>query len=75
MATWIGQLETSDKILVDTQMNMHMYIWIPIHQEEESLFPFGILLISLSAAADQVSSFRVACAVDRILSRNKLKLF
>jgi hypothetical protein len=31
MATWIGQLETSDKILMDTQMNMHMYIWIPIY--------------------------------------------
>ena len=40
------------------------------HQEEESFFPFGVLLISSSAAADQLSSFRVACAVDRILSRN-----
>ena len=45
------------------------------HQEEESFFPFGVLLISSSAAADQLSSFRVACAVDRILSRNKLKFF
>ena len=45
------------------------------HQEEESFFPFGVLLISSSAAADQLSSFRVACAVDRILGRNKLKFF
>ena len=45
------------------------------HQEEESFFPFSVLLISSSAAADQWSSFRVACAVDRILSRNKLKFF
>ena len=44
------------------------------HQEEESFFSFSVLLISSSSAADQLSSFRVACAVDRILSRNKLKI-
>ena len=43
------------------------------HQEEESFFSFSVLLKSSSSAADQLSSFRVACAVDRILSRNKLK--
>ena len=45
------------------------------HQEEESFFPFSTLLISSSSAADQLSSFRVACVADRVSSRNKLKFF
>ena len=38
MAAWIGQLETSDKILMDTQMNnahvyldTHIYIYIYVY--------------------------------------------
>ena len=46
-----------------------------IGRKKECFFPFGVLYIASCSAADQLSSFRVACVADRISSRNKLKFF
>ena len=76
MATWIGQPgDIRQDFSGYTDEYAHVYLDYPYIRRKKVFFPFGILWISSSAAADQVSSFRVACAVDRILSRNKLKFF
>ena len=57
-------LSVSNYIYLYLSLSLYLYPSIYIHQEEESFFPFGVVQRASCSAADQLSSFCVACVAD-----------